>query len=63
MKVEFHQAQVVVDVRLIDGEKSTGKRRFGFELLLNTDAEWDGARKQVAEGLKKIEAEVNADSD
>lgn len=64
MKVEFHQAQIVVDAKLIDDNgKVTGKRRFAFEVLLNNDAEWGAVQQQVQDGLKALQEQADANSD
>jgi hypothetical protein len=60
--VEFHQAQIVVDAKVIDGETAS-KRRFAFEVLMDTDAEWAAVRKQVADGLKQLQEQFDANGD
>lgn len=61
LKIEFHQAQVTVAVKLIDGPVSKGLKQFSFMVLQNTEEEWAAARKQVEDALKKLQEEADAD--
>lgn len=63
MKIEFHQAQITVAVRLIDGQKSKGLKQFSLQVLLDTDEEWAAARQQIADAMKKLQEEADADGD
>ena len=58
-RVEFHQAEITVTVRVVDDERSYGARRFSLALLLDTDAEWTAARRQIRETIEGL----NANSD
>lgn len=60
-RVEFHQAQIAVVAKVVDDERSYGTPQFTLNVLLDTDAEWAAARKQIAEGLRQLEEKANAE--
>jgi hypothetical protein len=54
-KVEFHQANIVVLVRVLDGDKSDGLRQFQTGVILNTDAEWSDVRQKIDDTIAEIQ--------
>ena len=46
-RVEFHQAQIVVDFRIVDEERSHGLKRATVTLLMDTEQEWAAAREEI----------------
>ena len=62
-RAEFHQAKVVVIIRVLDDERSYGPQRAEIDLFVDTDEEWDAVREQIAKAMKQIEEQVNASSD
>ena len=58
-QAQFHQAQIAVLVRIIDGDKSDGLRQFQTGVLLNTDAEWVAVREQIDEAIAEIQKELD----
>lgn len=64
MKVEFHQAQITVTVRVVDGERSHGVQQIETSILLNTDADWIDARQRIDEAIAQMQAQLDeADGD
>jgi hypothetical protein len=62
-RVEFHQAQITVVVRIVDDERSYGLQQFSTTLFLNKDAEWTDARKRIDEALEEMAQQVNTNGD
>ena len=60
-RVEFHQAQIKVTVRIVDDEKSHGMRQFDTALLLNTDPEWADVRERIDRAIEQIREQVAED--
>jgi hypothetical protein len=46
-RVEFHQAQVTVTVKVVDDERSYGTQDFSTVVLMNTNADWADLREKV----------------
>ena len=62
-RAEFHQAKVVVIIRVLDDERSYGTQRAEIDLFVDTDEEWDAVREQITKAMKQVEEQVNASSD
>ena len=62
-RVEFHQAEITVTVRIVDDERSYGARQFSLVLLMDTEQEWHVAREQVRIAIDKMQDQLDANSD
>lgn len=58
-KIELHQINVTVVLRVIDGDKSDGLRQFQTGLLLDTDAEWAALRENIQQEIVRLQQELN----
>lgn len=60
-KVEFHQANISVLLKVMDGDKSDGQglRRADTTIFCNTDAEWEDARGQIDKAIASLQAQLD----
>jgi len=56
-RVEFHQADIRVTVKVTDDDRSYGMKQFTFSLLKNTPQEWQAAMQQVNNMLSQLKVE------
>lgn len=62
-RVEFHQVQINVVMKIVDDERSYGTQQAQVNLFVDSDQEWDAAREQIYEAMLQVEKQVNAVSD
>ena len=60
--VEFHQAQLTVVLRIVDDDRSYGTQVLRYDMLLNTDAEWNNVRALLAEQMEQLQEQLDGDS-
>jgi len=61
-RIEFHQAQLTVVLRAVDDDRSYGTQVLRYDMLLNTDAEWNNVRALLAEQMEQLQEQLDGDS-
>lgn len=62
-RVEFHQATITVLFRIVDGNRSYGVKQAQISLLVDSDEEWQVARKQIQAAMAQLQEQLDADGD
>lgn len=62
-RVEFHQAQITVVVKVVDDERSHGMHQLQYQVLMDTDAEWESVRELMHEQIAQLQEQLDGDSE
>lgn len=60
-KVELHQINITILLKVIDGDRSDGRglRQAQTAIFCNSDAEWADARQQVENAVAQLQAQLD----
>ncbi len=58
-RVEFHQAQVTVAVKIVDDERSYGQQSFDTVVLMNTNADWADLREKIDNTIVQFQKQLD----